>query len=245
MATRGTGSLRREGGGVGAQRCGRLRGERVINRQISQLMASSTDKETEAREGAALREVTRRPGLLAWPGPACPLLSSDSASGQLRGDPWAGPGRDRRGGGASKYLCPEAGELQGLSAPQPLLSQARGWAGGRVHPQSACCTSPVTVAFCFLGDTRIRWCVQVTNLRAGQLYRIPALTRRGGEADTLGQCWKVRVRRQRAAGPQALSAGRSADPGSGRPGSGPAPAVASRVTQEPGPGLLKLVSSSL
>lgn len=61
------------------------------------------------------------------------------------------------------------------------------------HPLSACSTPPphlpLTVAFCFLGDTSIRRCVRVTNLlQAGQLSQ-GSLTRRAGKADTLGECW--------------------------------------------------------
>lgn len=139
-----------------------------------------------------MREVTRRWPGLAWP--SLPLLVVTTPAGRW-GDPWAGPGGDPGVGGAplSHPRVLRQVSCKACPHPQPLLSQARGWAGGRVHPQSACCTSPpVTVAFCFLGDTRIRRCVRVTNLRAGQLSQ-GGLTRRAGKADTLGQCWKVRV----------------------------------------------------
>ena len=139
------------------------------------------------------------------------------------GDPRArwGP---RRGGSTSKSPPrPEAGELQGLSAPAAPLGAGAGL-GSRQGPPSPPPTGrllhlpPVTVAFCFLGDTRIRRCVRVTNLlQAGQLSQ-GGLTGRAGKADTLGQCWQARAPgRSGPLGLQAPPAGRGADPASGGP----------------------------
>lgn len=93
--------------------------------------------------------------------------------------------------------------------PRPAGASCRGsGAVGRVQPSLPPreqlphpTPPPVTVAFCFLGDTRIRRCVRLTNLlRAGQLSQ-GGLTRRAGKADTLGQCWQASALGQWAAGP--------------------------------------------
>lgn len=80
-----------------------------------------------------------------------------------------------------------------LLLPAPLVSLGLGQRAG--SPLTATAERlpplpPLTVAFCFLGDTSIRWCVRVTNLQAGQLSR-GGLTRRVGKADTLGECWQA------------------------------------------------------
>lgn len=88
----------------------------------------------------------------------------------------------------------------GLFVLAPFVSVGLGQQAGpslHRHPQSAFGIfphPPLTVAFCFLGDTRIRrWCVPVTNLLpAGQLSQ-DSLTRRAEKADTLGECWQARA----------------------------------------------------
>lgn len=80
--------------------------------------------------------------------------------------------------------------------PGPSCGHPSG-AAGRVQPSPLPMVSlsppppALTVAFCFLSDTRIRWCVRVTNLlQAGQLSQ-GGLTRRVGKADTLGEHWQA------------------------------------------------------
>lgn len=69
------------------------------------------------------------------------------------------------------------------SRPGPALTAA--------HRVPAAPPPPLTVAFCFLGDTSIRRYVRVTNLlQAGQLSQ-GSLTRRAEKADTLGECWQA------------------------------------------------------
>lgn len=91
--------------------------------------------------------------------------------------------------------CCEAG----CAGDRFLLASRQGGSGaaGRAQPSAPptkCLQHlppPLTVAFCFLGDTSIRRCVRVTNLlQAGQLSQ-GSLTRRAEKADTLGECWQA------------------------------------------------------
>ena len=124
MATRGTGSLGLGGGGVGVQRRGRLRGQHVINRQISQLTASS-DRPTRKLRPKREQLCVRSHGTgLALPGP--PLLVVTAPPGHW-GDHGARPGGDP---GAQGALLSRPRVLWQVSRkasppPQPFLSQAR------------------------------------------------------------------------------------------------------------------------
>lgn len=92
------------------------------------------------------------------------------------------------GAGHHRSTCQPPLSLEGVLAP--VVSAGLGPQAGlspHCRPRVQRHLPPLTVAFCFLGDTSIRRCVRVTNLlQAGQLSQ-GGLTRRAGKADTLGK----------------------------------------------------------
>lgn len=92
------------------------------------------------------------------------------------------------GAGHHRTICQLPLSLEGVLVP--VVSAGLGpQAGPSPHrrPRLQRHLPPLTVAFCFLGDTSIRRCVRVTNLlQAGQLSQ-GGLTRQAGKADTLGR----------------------------------------------------------
>lgn len=108
--------------------------------------------------------------------------------------------------------CPEVGCASDLFLLAPLVSEDLEHQTGPSPQPSPLPTErllhlpppPLTVAFCFLGDTSIRRCVRVTNLQAGQLSQ-GSLTKRVGKADTLRGAGKPVPWQQWAAGPSGFS----------------------------------------
>ena len=124
MATRGTGSLGPGGEGVSARRG-------VVALEESCHKPSDRPADSLLRPTRKLRPKRER---LCRRSRDTGLAHAAPAGGDPRAR-W-GP---RRGGSTSKSPpCPEAGELQGLSAPpQPLLAQAPGWAAVTGRPDRA------------------------------------------------------------------------------------------------------------